>query len=79
MITSDFITCDSIEPSTNGARELNYPSIMVATSPGHAFKAEIPRTVTNVGDTESTYKAIISAPSGITVTVVPDTLSFSLL
>ncbi|GLJ43714.1 hypothetical protein SUGI_0910220 [Cryptomeria japonica] len=79
LVTGDFSSCDLVPPSKNGARELNYPSIMVLTAPGKSFQAKFPRTVTNVGVAKSTYKAIVSAPSGINVTVEPDTLSFSSL
>ncbi|GLJ43687.1 hypothetical protein SUGI_0909520 [Cryptomeria japonica] len=77
LVTGDLSSCDLIQPSKNGARELNYPSIMLSIIPGYPFKAEIPRTVTNVGAIESTYKAIISSPSGTNVTIIPNTLSFS--
>ncbi|GLJ34246.1 hypothetical protein SUGI_0688160 [Cryptomeria japonica] len=48
------------------------------------IQAEFPRTVTNVGVTnvgvaKSTYKASVSAPSGIDVKIEPNTLSFSSL
>ncbi|XP_057827392.1 subtilisin-like protease SBT4.14 [Cryptomeria japonica] len=79
LVTGDFSGCDQIIPSKNGARELNYPSIMVFTAPEKSFQAKFPRTVTNVGVAESAYKAIVSAPSGINVTVEPDTLKFSSL
>ncbi|XP_057864472.2 cucumisin-like [Cryptomeria japonica] len=79
LVTGDFSSCDSIEPSKNGGRQLNYPSIMVVTIPGEPIQAIFPRMVTNVGLVESTYKASVSAPSGIDVIVEPDTLSFSSL
>ncbi|XP_057827395.1 cucumisin-like [Cryptomeria japonica] len=79
LVTGDFSSCYLVPPSKNGGRELNYPTIMVVTTPGKYFQAKFPRTVTNVGAAESIYKAIVSAPSGINVTVEPDTLSFSSL
>ncbi|GLJ43717.1 hypothetical protein SUGI_0910260 [Cryptomeria japonica] len=79
LVTGDSSSCDFIEPSKIGARKLNYPSIMVFTALEKSFQAEFPRTVTNVGVAKSTYKAILSAPSGINVTVEPDTLSFTSL
>ncbi|KAH9293696.1 hypothetical protein KI387_041100, partial [Taxus chinensis] len=79
FITGDISSCDSIEPSKIGARELNYPSIIVVTIPGQPIQAKFPRTVTNVGEAVSTYNVIINAPSKMNVTVEPDTLSFSSL
>lgn len=55
--------CDalgSIEPS-----QLNYPSITVAELTG---TYDVTRTVTNVSDKKSTYKADITAPAGFEVT-----------
>jgi hypothetical protein len=37
------------------------------------------RTVTNVGYGTSTYKAKVTAPEGLSVEVIPDTLKFSQL
>ncbi|RRR99484.1 S8 family serine peptidase [Glycomyces terrestris] len=56
--------CDeagSIEPS-----QLNYPSVTVADLTG---VYEVTRTVTNVSDKKSTYKAEITAPAGFEVEV----------
>ncbi|XP_059068931.1 subtilisin-like protease SBT4.14 [Cryptomeria japonica] len=79
LLTSDFSSCDSIEVFQYGALELNYPSIMVVTTPGKSIYAKFSRIVTNVGPPQSTYKVIINTPSGIKVTVSPDTLAFSTL
>ncbi|MEU6857637.1 S8 family serine peptidase [Glycomyces sp. NPDC046736] len=56
--------CDalgSIEPS-----QLNYPSITVAELTG---TYEVSRTVTNISEKKSTYKATITAPAGFEVSV----------
>ncbi|KAH9297678.1 hypothetical protein KI387_029360, partial [Taxus chinensis] len=79
LVTGDRSSCGSVEPSKTGARELNYPSIMVVTIPGQPIQATFPRTVTNVGEAVSTYKVVVHAPSKMNVTVEPDTLSFSSL
>nr|QZD53652.1 S8 family serine peptidase [Glycomyces sp. TRM65418] len=63
--------CDSlgaIDPS-----QLNYPSITVAELTG---SYEVTRTVTNVSDKKSTYKADITAPAGFEVS--SDVTSFTL-
>ncbi|MCD0442282.1 S8 family serine peptidase [Glycomyces sp. A-F 0318] len=63
--------CDalgSMEPS-----QLNYPSITVAELTG---TYEVSRTVTNISDKKSTYKADITAPAGFEVSV--DTEKFTL-
>jgi subtilisin family serine protease len=63
-------TCDifgSIEPS-----QLNYPSITVADLTG---VYEVTRTVTNVSDKKSTYKAEIEAPAGFDVAIDKSSLT----
>ncbi|XP_059064303.1 cucumisin-like [Cryptomeria japonica] len=40
LVIGDFSNCDSIEPSKNGGRQLNYPSIMVVAKPGEPIQAE---------------------------------------
>ncbi|KAM0935307.1 putative cucumisin [Dioscorea sansibarensis] len=57
--------------------ELNYPSFMVFLTPSNNFTVTLNRTVTNVGDSMSTYKVQVQEPNGITVIVKPETLSFS--
>ncbi|KAH9331348.1 hypothetical protein KI387_003456 [Taxus chinensis] len=78
LLTGDFIPCSS-NLSNNGVWELNYPSIMVIGSVREPISAKFPRTVTNVGGAagSASYKAEVEAPSGMNVTVEPDTLSFT--
>ena len=38
-----------------------------------------PRPVTNVGSPMSTYKAIVNAPTGLKIKVIPNVLSFKSL
>lgn len=71
LITRDNRTCDQTFASPN---ELNYPSITV---PNLRNKYSVTRTVTNVGKSRSTYKAVIFAPKGVNVTVVPRRLAFT--
>ncbi|KAG5529910.1 hypothetical protein RHGRI_030330 [Rhododendron griersonianum] len=71
LITRDNSTCDQTLPTATG---LNYPSITV---PNLKNYFSVMRTVTNVGEPNSAYKAFISSPAGINVTVVPRLLVFS--
>lgn len=50
---------------------------MVFLTPSNNFTMTLNRTVTNVGDSMSTYKVKVQEPSGIRVIVKPQTLSFS--
>ncbi|MCD7450631.1 hypothetical protein HAX54_007605 [Datura stramonium] len=71
LITRDNSTCDQTFASPN---ELNYPSITV---PNLRNKYTVTRTVTNVGEAGSIYKAVVFAPRGVNVTVVPQRLAFT--
>ncbi|KAF9593563.1 hypothetical protein IFM89_024181 [Coptis chinensis] len=55
-------------------KDLNYPSMITS-----AGRANFARTVTNVGIANLTYKAIITSPSNLRISVTPETLSFSFL
>ncbi|KAJ4811821.1 Subtilisin-like protease [Rhynchospora pubera] len=57
--------------------QLNYPSIVVPI-PKRGTKT-IYRTVTNVGEANDSYKAVISVPKGVSMKVVPSTLKFKSL
>ncbi|KAG1363283.1 putative Subtilisin-like protease SBT3.6 [Cocos nucifera] len=70
QITGDRSVC--IKPSPL-ASNLNYPSITVPDLKG---TYSITRTVTNVGQTRSVYRAVVSPPTGINVTVIPGVLIF---
>ncbi|XP_047951931.1 subtilisin-like protease 4 [Salvia hispanica] len=56
--------------------ELNYPSFSIIFS-GKSTSQVYTRTVTNVGDPDSSYKVKISPPHGVGVRVKPTTLNFS--
>ncbi|XP_059644251.1 subtilisin-like serine-protease S [Cornus florida] len=71
LITRDNSTCDQTLATPSG---LNYPSITV---PSLKDKFSVIRTVTNVGNPRSIYRATVSAPRGINVTVVPPQLIFN--
>lgn len=78
LITGDNCTCSETFNVT--ARGLNYPSFALQAT---HFKPNVSgtfyRTVTNVGSPMSTYKAIVSAPKGLKIQVVPSLLSFTSL
>lgn len=67
------INCSDYTP-ISGA-QLNYPTFMVFVSVGDSVT--VTRTVTNVGTASSTYSVNVKAPVGASVTVDPQTLTFS--
>ncbi|XP_038983926.1 subtilisin-like serine-protease S [Phoenix dactylifera] len=70
LVTGDNSVCTKPAPPPSN---LNYPSI---TIPGLKGSYTVTRTVTNVGEPRSIYHAILSQPTGINVTVVPEVLVF---
>ncbi|KAK6237187.1 hypothetical protein QUC31_002656 [Theobroma cacao] len=70
LITRDNSTC---KETLRTASDLNYPSITVVNL---RDRTSVIRTVTNVGKPKSTYKAVVSSPIGINITVVPKRLIF---
>ncbi|KAK9169964.1 hypothetical protein Syun_002104 [Stephania yunnanensis] len=59
--------------------DLNYPSMAMVLKEAQGKEATFTRTLTNVGLPNSTYKATITFPSQLTVTVKPDVLFFKSL
>ncbi|KAK7284883.1 hypothetical protein RJT34_19637 [Clitoria ternatea] len=79
LISNKRFTCASIKP-TPGTDGINYPSMHIQLlSPSSNISAVFHRTVTNVGYGNSTYKAKVTAPKGLSVKVIPHTLNFSQL
>ena len=70
QITGDNSVCTQPIPT---ASSLNYPSITV---PDLKNTYSVTRIVTNVGKPRSVYRAAVSAPAGVNVTVSPKYLSF---
>ncbi|XP_058073330.1 subtilisin-like serine-protease S isoform X2 [Magnolia sinica] len=70
MVTGDDSVCN--QPSSS-VSDFNYPSITV---PNLKDTYTVTRTVTNVGKPISTYRAVVSSPKGINVTVTPKFLIF---
>ncbi|KAF2312537.1 hypothetical protein GH714_035000 [Hevea brasiliensis] len=71
LVTRDNSSCNQTLTTASG---LNYPSITV---PNLKDNFSVTRTVTNVGKPRSIYKAVVSNPVGINVTVVPKRLIFN--
>jgi hypothetical protein len=70
-LTNNKINCVK---KTNTRLNLNLPSI---TIPNLKKKVTVTRKVTNVGNVNSVYKAIVQAPIGISMAVETKTLSFN--
>ncbi|KAJ3679824.1 hypothetical protein LUZ60_016102 [Juncus effusus] len=64
---------DECDSSIGQLYQLNLPSVAV---PDLKDKVSVWRTVTNVGPTNSTYKAFMQAPPGVNVFVEPSLISF---
>ncbi|KAF3960897.1 hypothetical protein CMV_014425 [Castanea mollissima] len=79
LFTEDNTTCSSV-PKFGGYDSLNYPTLYYQyDDPNSTISAIYYRTVTNVGFRNSIYKATVTAPKNLTVTVVPNKLSFTQL
>ncbi|KAF8403248.1 hypothetical protein HHK36_011349 [Tetracentron sinense] len=73
------VNCSSF-PAAQGVDGLNYPSMSVhIANLNDSISAVFYRTVTNVGYAKSVYKATVTSPKGLSVTVIPDTLRFNRL
>ncbi|CAI9097782.1 OLC1v1034271C1 [Oldenlandia corymbosa var. corymbosa] len=70
-------SCSSY-PSAKGSDGLNYPTMQLRVNlSSTTISAVFYRTVTYVGQNKTMYKASVTAPKGLMVTIVPNTLSFS--
>ncbi|KAL3523904.1 hypothetical protein ACH5RR_016738 [Cinchona calisaya] len=77
LVTGDKATsCTKANNAT--VWDLNYPSFTVSATSGQVTRV-FHRIVTNVGNPVSTYKAIVNAPSQISIKVNPNVLSFKSL
>ncbi|PON56533.1 Subtilase [Parasponia andersonii] len=74
LVTGDESICSKVQKIH--ASDLNYPSFALSTSSRKTITRVFHRTVTNVGSPDSTYKAIVKAPTGMIVKVKPRILSF---
>ncbi|KAI0496583.1 hypothetical protein KFK09_022903 [Dendrobium nobile] len=77
LVTGDQSSCGF---SNNGTvLDLNYPTFALQTQHGKSFSTTFRRIVTNVGVSNSTYHAIVNAPSNLKINVEPNVLSFEAL
>lgn len=76
-ITKKYADCKGAKRAGHTGN-LNYPSLSTVFQQygKHKMSTHFIRTVTNVGDANSVYKVSIRPPSGTTVTVQPEQLSF---
>ncbi|PKU77707.1 Cucumisin [Dendrobium catenatum] len=77
LVTGDQNSCTSTNNGT--VFDLNYPTFALQAQHGNTFSTSFQRTVTNVGLSNSTYKAIVNAPSSLKINVEPNVLSFEAL
>ncbi|KAK9950760.1 hypothetical protein M0R45_006230 [Rubus argutus] len=77
-ITEDNSSCSS--KSNNGkVNDLNYPSFALSIKNPKFINGVFHRTVTNVGSSNSTYRAKVTATLGLKISVNPSVLSFTAL
>ncbi|CAI9091581.1 OLC1v1026648C1 [Oldenlandia corymbosa var. corymbosa] len=74
LVSGDNSSCTQGNNAT--VWDLNYPSFTLSAKSGQTITRVFHRTVTNVGNPESTYMAKVKAPSQMEVQVKPSTLSF---
>ncbi|KAI6668932.1 hypothetical protein NL676_003817 [Syzygium grande] len=75
LITGDQSSCSDVKNAT--VWDLNLPTFTIsAQTKGSYITGVFHRTVTNVGNATSTYKATVTAPQGFTVRVEPQTVTF---
>ncbi|XP_020588217.1 LOW QUALITY PROTEIN: cucumisin-like [Phalaenopsis equestris] len=77
LVTGDQSSCTSANNGT--VLDLNYPTFALKAQQGKSISASFQRTVTNVGVSNSTYKASVNAPPSLKITVEPNVLSFEAL
>lgn len=79
LIGSKSFNCSGVKPAP-GTDGINYPTMHIQLlSSSSSISAVFYRTLTNVGYGTSTYKAKVTAPEGLSVNVIPDTLKFTKL
>lgn len=77
IISGDNSSCAAADTIT--PKDLNYPTMAINITKNQPFTVIFPRTVTNVGLSNTTYKAHIITNSRLTITVKPSTLPFKWL
>ena len=76
-VSGENINCSSKTTGTIG--DLNYPSIQLRVGGNKSFSSNFSRSVTNVGSSVSTYKAIVKGHPDLQITVNPSVLSLKSL
>ena len=76
-VTGDKSSCS--KETDEKSLDLNYPSFALSTPISNSISHVFNRTVTNVGSSTSTYKAIVTSPHGLSIKVNPSVLSFTSL
>ncbi|KAG8389856.1 hypothetical protein BUALT_Bualt01G0022300 [Buddleja alternifolia] len=67
-----------VNSNSDSISNMNYPSIAISNFNQNGLMKTVYRTVTNVGEEdESIYTAIVEAPAGVEVEVVPNKLEFT--
>nr|CAN62173.1 hypothetical protein VITISV_027754 [Vitis vinifera] len=79
LISGDNTTTCTTGVTQGAVRDLNYPSMASTADQHKPFNIRFPRTVTNVGQANSTYQAKITADPLMKVQVNPNVLSFTSL
>ncbi|XP_075670268.1 cucumisin-like [Castanea sativa] len=74
LVTGDNSSCS--QATKISAWNLNHPSFTLSSRPKSVITRFFTRTVTNVKSPVSTYKAIVNAPTGLKIEVIPNVLSF---
>ncbi|XP_058745582.1 subtilisin-like protease SBT4.3 [Vicia villosa] len=75
QITRDNSSCRGAS-NLSLVKDLNYPAIVISITSETPFNIKFPKTVTNVGSPNATYKAIITPIPNVKITVEPNLLSF---
>ncbi|XP_059628062.1 cucumisin-like isoform X1 [Cornus florida] len=73
-VTGDSSSCSAVNTGT--VWDLNYPTFALTSQTRQPITRVFYRTVTNVGSHVSIYKAIVVAPTGLQIQVVPNVLIF---
>ncbi|KAK2983136.1 hypothetical protein RJ640_007812 [Escallonia rubra] len=76
-LTGDLGSCS--EATKGSPKDLNHASMAAQVGETKPFRVEFPRTVTNVGVPNSAYRATISKPSQLSISVEPSILLFKSL
>ncbi|CAN1257234.1 unnamed protein product [Linum perenne] len=76
LITGEHVGCSEVDKSKSSVWNLNYPSFTISGKPGTVVKRVFHRTVTNVGNAHSKYKAKIKSSDELKIKVQPKVLHF---